>query len=118
MLDQLVASDTAFSDIFDIVSKFSTHINMAAVEWVITMREGLRRMEQYPGSIHLVRYEDIVTNPRQALSEILRFCNLYDDEKTFSYAEQVISPVPLHPKIEIHPVLHHIFNETMGSMGY
>lgn len=118
MLEQLVAPDPVFSETFDVISGFCDHTDMAAVEWIVTMREGLRRMKENPGCIHMVRYEDVVLKPKEALARLLRFCELPDDEKFYLYAEQVLSPKPAYPPMDIHHAIRPLFDETMEMLGY
>ncbi len=118
MLGQLLNSDPAFSGIVDVVSAFSVHTDMAAVEWVVTMREGLKQMEKNPDCIYMVRYEDLTRNPRDVLSKLLAFCDLKYDERLFGYAEQILTPARSHPNSEVNSAIRPLFDETLRSLGY
>lgn len=53
----------------------------AARRWASCIREGERQRAQRPDSMLLVRYEDLVTEPRQQLQRVSSFLGIaYDDE--------------------------------------
>jgi hypothetical protein len=118
MLDELVAPDPIFTGILDQVRSLSSHTDMAAAEWIVTMREGLRRKEQNPDCIHLIRYEDLVEKPRESLSAVLRFADMNDDPDFFSYAEKVLRPAPIHAPFDLNPAIRPLFDDTMKLLGY
>ena len=118
MLDELVAPDPIFSGILDNVRALSSHTDMAAVEWIVTMREGLRRKEQNPGCVHLIRYEDLVDKPRESLSAMLIFAELENDPPFFAYAENVLRPAPIHAPFELDAAIRPLFDDTMKLLGY
>lgn len=117
-VDQLIVPDESLGNIRDVASQFTEHRDMAVVEWIITMREGLLQMEHYTDCVHMVRYEDLTRNPRSTLSQITEFCELAADERLFSYAGKMLSPVPLREAFQIHPSVFPFFGETMLRLGY
>ncbi len=118
MLSQLIASDKDFLPILNEVSKLNNHNDMAAVEWIVSMREGLYQRERFYDCMYTLRYEDLMENPREILCDVSLFCELAYDEKFISYAEKVLTPVAPHPSFEMHPAIYPLFNETMKSLGY
>jgi hypothetical protein len=118
MLNELIATDELLRPVIDEIRGFSRHTDMAAVEWIVTMREGLRRKREYPDDVHMVRYEDMVQSPRQVLGEVLRFCGLPDDPVFFEYAETVLSPAPMHDPFELPRIIRPQFEQTMRELGY
>ena len=118
MIDQLVNEDEAFHQIKDVIPSFSQHTDMAAVEWVVTMREGLRQMKTHGDCIRMLRFEDLATNPRRRLQDLLKFCDLSPDETFFRYAERTLRPTAPHPQGELHHAIHPLFEETMRDLGY
>lgn len=118
MVDELVSRDPDLSKAEKAISTFSDHTQMAAVEWVVTMREGLRRMKSSSDSIYMFKYEDLCNKPRQALSSLLKFCELPDDEKFYEYAEGVLTSCPTHKRFKVHPDVAPAFEQTMRSVGY
>lgn len=118
MLRQLVPREEDLADVMAEVEKLDRHRDMAAVEWTVTMREGMRQMERYPDSMHIVRYEALVENPRQELSKLLDFCELPPDEVFLEYAERELSPAGEQKPLDLHPAVHEPFMRTMRELGY
>ena len=65
LVEQLVKTDPVFSQTADEVKYFERHLDRAAVEWIVTMREGLHLMQTSPDYIHCVRFEDDDITARQ-----------------------------------------------------
>jgi len=118
MLDELVEPDPYFADVLMAARGFEKHTDMAALEWVVTMREGLRRMRENDDCIHLVRYEDLVASPRKILQGIAAFAGLGEDETWLRYGDTVLRPAPPHAEFLMHSALRPLFDETMQMLGY
>ena len=119
MLEQLVPREKDLAGSIDEIRGFDRHVDMAAVEWVVTMREGLRHAERYPRSVHKIRYESLVTIPRRELSELMDFCELPHDKTFLSFAEQKLVPAPPRDGgLELHPAIRGPFDETARTLGY
>jgi hypothetical protein len=119
ILEQLVPREEALAGNIDVLRRVNRHSDMAAVEWIITMRAGLRQMERYRDCVHMLRYESLVGNPRKELSKLLRFCELPHDEVFLAFGEQRLSPpAPKREPFELFPALRTPFAETMDVLGY
>ncbi len=118
LVEQLVKSDLAFSEIADEIAHFDRHLDRAAVEWIITMQEGIRLMDNLPDCTHLVRFEDLTTKPDEALSALCDFCELPTDTTFGEYARQTLHPVPARQPFDVHPEIAPMFHETMKELGY
>lgn len=118
MLDELIAPDAYFDCIKEAAYNFDRHTDMAALEWVVTMREGMRRMRENREVIRMVRYEDLVESPRRSLAEISAFAGFSEDETYIRYGESTLRPSPRHSEFDMHPVLRVLFDETMQALGY
>ena len=118
MIDQLVNQDEAFLEIKDVIPSFSRHTDMAAVEWVVTMREGLRQMKTHRDCIWMLRFEDLAKSPREQLRSLLEFCELSHDETFFRYAQRTLRPTAPHPRDELHQAIRPLFQATMRDLGY
>ncbi|PZO14859.1 MAG: sulfotransferase [Leptolyngbya foveolarum] len=93
-------------------------LDMAALEWIVSMREGLAMMEQLPNDTYMMHYEDLVASPRKSLAKLAAFCELPPDERFLDYATQRLKPAPPKHDIEIHPAIRPYFEETMVALGY
>ena len=119
MLEQLAPKEEAFAGIIDVLEGLDRHGDMAAVEWTITVREGLRQMERYPECMHMVRYESLVQSPRRELSRLLEFCDLPPDEVFLEFGEREVSSAALgYEPFDVHPAVRRPFEETMEALGY
>ena len=118
LVEQLVKTDSVFSQATDEVERFERHLDRAAVEWIVTMREGLHLMQTSPDYIHLVRFEDLTSQPDETLSILCDFCELPTDTTFRKYAQQTLHPVPPRKPFDVHPKIAPLFYDTMREVGY
>ncbi len=118
LVEQLVKTDPIFSEIADEIKHFERHLDRAAIEWIVTMREGGRLLETFPECTHLVRFEDLTAEPDETLSALCDFCELPEDPTFREYARQTLHPVPARKPFDIHPEIAPIFYETMAELEY
>ncbi|MCF6157498.1 MAG: sulfotransferase [wastewater metagenome] len=118
LVDQIVANDSAFTDVLSGIRNLTSHKDMAAVEWGVTMNEGLSVMEQYPDAVKLIRYEDLIQNPVDVLTTITDFCGLPHDDAVHKYAVKVLRPASSYTPGNLHPLIQCQFDETMSKLGY
>ena len=118
LVDQIIKSDPQFSDLIPIIATLKNHTDRAVVEWIVTMQEGLSQLRNYPDSVHLLHYEQLLVKPRASLKVLLDFCELPPDEKVSSYAEETLRPSTSHTQFPIHSALSAQFETTMAELGY
>lgn len=118
MLDQLVAPDLYFANALEAIRGFDRHLDMAATEWVVTMREGLRVRREYGAAVHLLKYEDLVNTPDATLGKLLDFCELPEDERFLRYAKATLRQAEPHAPYKLHPAILPLFRETLSELGY
>ena len=118
LVEQLVRTEPDFSGIADKIARFERHLDRAAVEWILTMREGLRLMETSPAWTHLVRFEDLTAKPDEILAAVCDFCELPADNTFREYARQTLYSVPARKPFEVHPEIALLFHETMEYLRY
>lgn len=118
MVDQLVPTEQSLADNRDEIADFADHTDMSVVEWIVTMREGLRQLRRNEDCFHMLRYEELVENPRRELSRVLAFCELKHDEPFFDFAVEKLQPPPRRSSFDMHPVLRQPFEKTMKALGY
>jgi len=117
--EQLILTDPSLNEINDVFSDLNSTTDRAAVEWIITMREGLNQMKNNPNSFHLLRYEQLLENPSDILTELLSFCDLPMDYKVLAYAEKTLHPSTKHgTNFKIHTALAPIFEATLAQLNY
>ncbi len=118
LLEQVVARDALLKDVLPEIAQFTRQEDMAAVEWIVTMREGKKWLEARPDQMHLVRYEELVREPQKTLQALLAFCELPDDPVMFEYARRNLSLPPAKRPVHLHPAIQQPFDQTMQQMGY
>ena len=118
MVDQLVPGDPSFSGIVDAVTTLHTHIDMAVVEWIVTMREGLRQLEEHADCVYPLRYESLVANPQRELCTLLDFCRLPQDDKVIAYAQAVLAQRSSLPRFSVNEAIAPLFLDTLARLGY
>lgn len=118
MLQELVQTDPFFNESKVTIKNLTDHTNMAVIEWIVTMREGMAQMQNHPNDIYLFRYEDLLEAPQQALAKLLSFCELSNSQKLLDYATQRLKPAPQHPTLQINPDLLPLFTQIMQQLGY
>ncbi len=118
LVRDVVAKDDALADRVGVIAGLTRHEDMAAVEWAVTMRTGLRLMQEQPGLLHEVRYETLCKNPGAVLRGLCDTCNLRDDPKFLAYAKRTLSPVPARPATELDPLIRDVFMDTMRRLDY
>lgn len=118
IVKQLVPTDPLLASSVEKIQKFSRHEDMAAVEWIVTMQEGLRAMQLFSDSVHIVRFEGLPFDPRDTLRKIMTFCELADDEVFLSFAERELKSLLPRGPVELAEVIREPFFETMQALNY
>ncbi len=110
--------DQLAGDLSDESAKEYSAVDRAALEWVLSMREGLSVIRSYPQNCLMVRYENLVNNVNSNLQTIFDFCELSSDDAVFKYAAKVLRPGKLYSPVPLNPKLSPIFLQTMGELSY
>ena len=118
LVEQLVKTDPVFSEAADEIQYFDKHLDRAAIEWIVTMQEGLRLLQALPDCTHLVHFENLTANPDETLAELCSFCELPVDNTFREYARRTLHPVPARKPFDLHPKIAPIFHDTMGKLRY
>ena len=116
--DQILTQDQYSLALNDIDLSKIDDTNRAALEWIVTMQEGLKQELLFPGKILRVNYENLVNNPKQELQHLFDFCDLNYDESVISYAKQKLYQLKPKPAPELLKPIENLFNKTMNDLGY
>ncbi|GJL74288.1 sulfotransferase [Nitrosomonas sp.] len=93
--------------------------DMAAIEWIVTMREGLSLLKNFPGEVLRVHYETLCMEPQETIKKIIRFLELpEDDEQFLEYAKSALQPAPTKEPFELNQLIEQPFKKTMFDLGY
>ena len=118
LVEQLVYTDIEFQEVAEEVSSFDQHLDRAVIEWVVTMREGLRLLKKGSEYIFTVRFEELTSKPDDVLPKLCEFCELHLDTTFLDYARYTLQPVPPREHFDIHPKIAPFFNDTMAKLEY
>ena len=119
LIEQLVKTDPIFAEMeTDDIKHFERHLDRAAIEWIVTMQEGIRLMQATPDYIHLVRFEDLTLEPDKTLTALCDFCELPTDSTFYEYARQTLRPVPARKPFDVHAKIAPVFHDMMRQLRY
>ena len=118
LVDQLVAPDPYFATALAQIRVLTRNVDMAAVEWIVTMREVARMRAEGALGLMVVRYEELVHAPRRVLRNILAFCDLPHDDIMLRYGAHVLTPRAARPWPDLDAAVAPLFAETMREFGY
>lgn len=118
LVDQLVKNDPELSSSADAISKFEDHTARAAVEWDLSMREGLELQSLYPNDIMTINYEMLTSSPTDCVQSILEFGELTNDQSVLDYANSVLRPVSEKGPVALPSEISRSFEKTMQRLGY
>jgi hypothetical protein len=116
--NELILSDAAYESLRSVATADLDHANRAALEWTVTMREGLAQEARYPSSVIRIAYEDLLGAPRDALERLQRECGFDPDPAVAEYAANRLYDNPAKGWPVLHPEVDRLFRETMERLGY
>ncbi len=119
LVEQLVPEHSDLAPHIEEMRSWTNHTDMAAVEWIITMREGTRLLERYPNDVLGIDYEKICSDPKNALSKMVKFLELSPNDNLFMrYAEETMKPNVAKSPFNLHKSIRTPFLSTMTALGY
>lgn len=116
--EQMILRDAAYESIWPLVTRDLDHANRAALEWIVTMREGLRQAQRYPDAVIRVAYEAILADPAAELLRLQRQCGLEPDPAVADYARKRLYDNPAKGWPHLLPPVETLFRNTMATLGY
>jgi hypothetical protein len=116
---EIVSRHADLSTHVSAMKTWNEQVDMAAVEWIVTMREGLSLLKQLPDDILHVRYETLCSDPQKTMARIVDFLELADDDEPFfQYALSSFKPPVVRTPCRLNPLIHEPFLGTMRELGY
>ncbi|MDD5363770.1 MAG: sulfotransferase [Gallionellaceae bacterium] len=116
--EQLLLGNPEYEAVWPLATAGLDHANRAALEWIVTMREGLAQEQRHPGTVVRVAYEGLLENPVVELERLQRICGLEPDPLVADYAQKRLYDNPAKGWPELHPAVDILFRETMTKLGY
>jgi len=118
LVEQLVPEHADLMPYQEDMYQWQNYTDMAALEWIITMREGMNLERDYPNSVMRVNYEELCQRPGDNLHQITSFLGLSHDSTFLDYGTQVLQPARQHQPFDLAPEIKEIFEQTMRELGY
>ncbi|EEW24562.1 sulfotransferase family protein [Rhodobacter ferrooxidans] len=94
----------------------SDHQAMAAVEWIVTMREGLQQMHAHADAVMHVPYEGLCQRPVETVRRIEAFLGLPADPVFESYAAATLAPARPRARFALPAFLIEPFDATQAAL--
>lgn len=115
---EIILKDGEYEEVAMLGSDSFDHINRAALEWVVTMREGLRQSIMQPDKLFMISYEEILADPENKLKQLMKFCELHYEHDVVRYARKTLYKNPPKQLPGLMPSVEKIFEKTMVELGY
>lgn len=117
LCEQIVSDDDALGPYMREIFEYRDHTLRAAVEWIVTMKEGLRLLETKPKAVMGVKYEDYVSSS-ELRHDVLKFCDFGSDDNFEKYCDAVLKAPASKKKLDLPPAIHNEFTRVMNKLGY
>lgn len=118
MREQLIQADKFYEPVWPVITVDLDHVNRAALEWIVTMREGLEQERRHRNAVARVAYERLLADPAGELDRMQRWCGLEPDQAVTDYAKERLYDNQAKGWPELHPAVDVLFRETMQQLGY
>ena len=120
LTEQLLPEDEWLGKQASTIAQLDCHRDRAAVEWMLTMHEGLKLRAEYGNVIMRVNYEDLTREPVSTLSAVMDFCHLAPDDRVLEYGADVIAHRERRDEndLGLNPAIAEAFSATMERLGY
>lgn len=117
LCEQIVANDKNLGPYFTEIYQYENHELRAAVEWIVTMKEGLSLLADNSTYVKGVKYEDYVSRS-DIRQEVLRFCDLSPDTRFDLFCAKVLKAPKAKAKLDFPPIIQNEFTHVMRVLGY
>lgn len=117
--DELVARDKVLSKDYKAIRSFECHKDRAAVEWILTMKEGLRIKQLNPTNFLFIRYETFCTDEDYRLG-LLKTLNVTNFRNFNNYCSAALKPEIYSDKsiVSLSKIIIEEFNRVQDELGY
>lgn len=116
LVDQIISEHPDLTPHRDNLRDLRDHRAMAATEWIVTMREGLRLLGERPDDVLHVPYEALCAMPDATCRRIADFVGLRRDQVFLDYAKTVLRPAPSKVEFALPEFLDAPFRQTTHAL--
>ena len=117
LVDQIIPEHADLAPHVDALRDLRDHRAMAATEWIVTMREGLKLLEHYPRDMLHVPYEALCDAPVAMCKRIAAFAGLDEDQVFLNYAETVLKPSSTRVEFALPASIEAPFRQTVDALA-
>jgi len=117
LCDQVVAKDETLGSKVNNIRLYQEHSYRAAVEWIVSMKQGLKLVADSRYPVMALRYESYVEDADYR-NQVLDFCELTSDPNFDSYAANVLNKVKSYPPISFPSEIASEFHSVMRALKY
>ena len=117
LCEEVVAFDNKLAPYIDEISQFSNHEHRAAVEWIVTMKEGMMLLETESDCVMGVKYEDYVSS-QSVRRNVLKYCALQPDTRYDQYCKAVLVVSSSNRELDLPLVIRDEFTRVSQKLGY
>jgi len=117
LVDQLVPEHEDLAVHRSYLRGLHDHRLRAAVEWIVTMREGMALLRDNPGDVLHVPFSRLCKEPDLMMNEITRFAGLAPDEIFQNYARQTLKCPTAYKKFELPQEIAGAFVDTNKKLS-
>ena len=119
LVNQIISEHKDLAPFSNEMRTWTNQRDMAAVEWIVTMREGISAEKEYPDNLFRINYEELCVTDNNLLGQIVKFLELdVDDIKFSKYARETLKQPSPKKEFPLHPSIEKPFRETMTLCGY
>jgi hypothetical protein len=115
---ELILGDPAYRAVWPLATASLDQTNRAALEWILTMREGLAQERAHPGAVVRMAYESLLADPAAELDRLQRQCGLEPDPAVATYARERVYENPTKSRPVLLPAVEALFTSTMHELGF
>lgn len=115
LCEQVLLHDKELAKHYEVIKEYTDHVYMAAVEWILTMKQGLSLSQN--SDVFAVKYEQFVAD-KSFRNDILKFCDLSPDTNFNDYCSEVLKPPKKKNPVELPIEISEEFNRIMKLLGY
>lgn len=118
LVRDLVDGDDEIGKHSEKIKLISCHKTRAAIEWLLTMKEGIKLAEKFPERVIKIKYEDLTVDTKNVMLDIFNYLNLHQDMRAIEYADSVLSLVKSKPAFSLPDYIEPVFLKYMRILGY
>lgn len=116
LVDQIIVEHSDLAAHSEKLRTLQDHRAMAATEWIVTMREGMRSLDEHPDVVFHVPYDELCAKPLQVCHRIAEFAGLSEDHVFLEYAQTKLATSTGKKKFDLPDFLEGPFNQTNEAL--